>query len=217
MNPVTNEIKKTHNLVRFPLQGLDLSMLSSPIRIDPSDTSSPIYDIFAVVNHHGPFGTGIYMSHNPGHYTAYVDYGDALWYRKDDSRVSPVSSKRIISADAYMLLYKRRKAGEVPLPYLEPSPATISKFQAPLRVDHTNLSPETSWAKVNPLLGLRGSTALEKLAELEQLRENWKVERLERVKKMEQEEAVRAKQALAKEMIGEVVSDTPEVTWGDLL
>ena len=49
---------KLHQNVQFPLEGLDLAPFCQPVQ------GALLYDLFAVVNHHGGFGGG--------HYTAYA-------------------------------------------------------------------------------------------------------------------------------------------------
>jgi len=65
--------------------------------------SSCIYDLFGVVNHSG--------SVNFGHYTANCkNWKDGKWYNFNDSFVSEVSEKDIVSRSAYLLFYERKNA-----------------------------------------------------------------------------------------------------------
>jgi len=66
------------------------------------DDSKYIYDLFGVSNHSGGLGGG--------HYTAYVkNLKDNQWYDCNDSWCSPASEESIVSSEAYVLFYKRRK------------------------------------------------------------------------------------------------------------
>lgn len=57
-----------------------------------------------VVNH---FGSNFF-----GHYTAFCKVGDK-WFDFDDSTVSEIPVKNIVSKDAYTLIYVRCEPGEV--------------------------------------------------------------------------------------------------------
>ena len=60
-----------------------------------------VYDLYGVVNHHG--------SLYGGHYTAYcLNFLDHKWYEFNDSRVSKMSSKEVVSVYSYVLFYRRR-------------------------------------------------------------------------------------------------------------
>jgi len=80
---------------------LDLSQyVSSPQR------EAALYDVVAVANHHGAFGSG--------HYTAYCRISSATakaggeWHHFDDDRVKAISERHIISKDAYVIFLMRR-------------------------------------------------------------------------------------------------------------
>lgn len=89
-------------------------LLTCPLSLDLSGyVASPqrehsVYDIVAVANHIGPFGSG--------HYTAACqvsslgrEVGD--WYCFNDDRVKPISANRVVGKDAYVIFLVRR-AGE---------------------------------------------------------------------------------------------------------
>ena len=60
----------------------------------------PQYDLYAISNHSG--------SMYSGHYTAYCRHPyDHKWYDFNDSRVSCISSKSLVSTDAYVLFYEQ--------------------------------------------------------------------------------------------------------------
>jgi len=89
---------KLETLVRFPLEGLDLS----PFLVGPvTDGAPPIYDLYAVSNHSGSMGFG--------HYTAFAKNKQTnKWYRFNDSMVSEANPSEIVSREAYLLFYERR-------------------------------------------------------------------------------------------------------------
>ena len=58
-----------------------------------------IYDLYGVVNHYGSMGGG--------HYTAYCkNFMNQRWFEFDDSRVSEVDPKSVITEHAYVLFYR---------------------------------------------------------------------------------------------------------------
>ena len=60
-----------------------------------------IYELFAISNHYG--------SLLGGHYTAYCKNNQNEWYEFDDSQVSRISAKRIVTKAAYFLCYRKVK------------------------------------------------------------------------------------------------------------
>jgi ubiquitin carboxyl-terminal hydrolase 4/11/15 len=96
-------MRKLDMYVDFPLNGLD----SSKFYPDTNHCqSNVIYDLIAVSNHIG--------SAYGGHYTAYARQSvDEPWYLFNDSRVTRLSGNdRIVSRDAYILVYLRREKDE---------------------------------------------------------------------------------------------------------
>jgi len=67
-----------------------------------TDDYSPVYSLYAVVVHHDVMNTTI-----SGHYVCYVKDPQGKWHEMDDSKVKPVSLKKVLSKCAYMLLYAR--------------------------------------------------------------------------------------------------------------
>ena len=57
------------------------------------------YKLYGVVNHYG--------SQNFGHYTAFGELDSGQWAEFNDSSVSSLSKKDIVSEGAYILFYKR--------------------------------------------------------------------------------------------------------------
>jgi len=91
---------KIDRFIDFPINSLDMTSY----RLDQSN-SRCVYDLFAVVNHHG----GLYG----GHYTCYVrlDQGndEACWRSCDDETVREVPASEVVSKSAYVMFYRRRK------------------------------------------------------------------------------------------------------------
>ena len=81
-------------MVRFSAHGLDLSpyMTSRP-------ATTVLYDLFAVVNHHGTLSSG--------HYTNFAR-SDKTWYKFDDAWVTAVPEDHVLRSEAYLLFYIRR-------------------------------------------------------------------------------------------------------------
>ncbi|CAN6217980.1 unnamed protein product [Urochloa humidicola] len=67
-----------------------------------TDDYSPVYSLYAVVVHHDVMNTTL-----SGHYVCYVKDSQGKWHEMDDSKVKPVSLKKVLSKCAYMLLYAR--------------------------------------------------------------------------------------------------------------
>jgi ubiquitin carboxyl-terminal hydrolase 8 len=87
--------QKKQNLVSFPLIDLDLSPYVSGY--SPSKYK---YDLYGVCNHSGG-ALG-------GHYTAYVKVANGKWYHFNDTSVSEVHERVIVSTKAYCLFYRMR-------------------------------------------------------------------------------------------------------------
>ena len=85
---------KSTTFVEFPAHGLDVSPYMSD-----SSAPSTIYDLFAVVNHHGTLSSG--------HYTNFCRSG-SKWYKFDDAYVSQVDEDQVLRSEAYLLFYMRR-------------------------------------------------------------------------------------------------------------
>ena len=89
---------KNTSLIEFPLTGLDMKKYTLSTNGKPV-----IYDLYAVSNHYG--------SLNGGHYTAYCKNAvTQKWYEFDDTRVSQISEKDVVTNAAYLLFYQRRKS-----------------------------------------------------------------------------------------------------------
>ncbi|KAL0809448.1 hypothetical protein ABMA28_011626 [Loxostege sticticalis] len=80
-------------LVEFPLTGLDMSPYAA------TRGAQAVYNLYAVSNHSGTTYSG--------HYTAYCKHpytGD--WHEYNDSRVSPINQRNVVSCEAYVLFYE---------------------------------------------------------------------------------------------------------------
>ncbi|KAL5018581.1 hypothetical protein ScPMuIL_004303 [Solemya velum] len=104
---------KLNVLVNFPISGLNMSphilsrhSKSTENGIDPNKMAhlreeEMTFDLFAVCNHYGNM--------MGGHYTAYCKNPvDQRWYEFDDSKVTEIGEKEIITRSAYLLFYQRR-------------------------------------------------------------------------------------------------------------
>ncbi|ETL34277.1 hypothetical protein F441_13858 [Phytophthora nicotianae CJ01A1] len=109
--------QKLLKTVQFPLTGLNMRPFTS-VGIDeasdrkkrdsknaengrPDDPSEYVYDLVAVVNHHGE-------SVNGGHYTSFVRDEGQRWILFDDVEVKTVPADEVEASQAYLLYYTRR-------------------------------------------------------------------------------------------------------------
>ncbi|KAM3956206.1 ubiquitin carboxyl-terminal hydrolase 2 isoform 2-T2 [Aphomia sociella] len=79
--------------VEFPLNGLDMSPYAA------AQGTRCLYNLYAVSNHSGTTYSG--------HYTAYCKHpytGD--WHEYNDSRVTPINPRNVVSSEAYVLFYE---------------------------------------------------------------------------------------------------------------
>ncbi|XP_018565399.1 ubiquitin carboxyl-terminal hydrolase 2 isoform X2 [Anoplophora glabripennis] len=88
---------KLNVTVDFPIEGLDMSNYAA-------DNIAPCrYNLYAISNHSGTTYSG--------HYTAYCRHPYAgTWHEYNDSRVSPISPKSLVSGEAYVLFYEQEGA-----------------------------------------------------------------------------------------------------------
>ena len=92
--------RKIENFVEFPLEGLDLTDYL------PQKEEKSIYDLFAVANHVGGL--------HGGHYFAYCKNSiDNGWYEFNDSNVSKIEEKKVVSDNAYVLFYNKRRENKI--------------------------------------------------------------------------------------------------------
>ncbi|CAH0549356.1 unnamed protein product [Brassicogethes aeneus] len=80
--------------VDFPLEGLDMMNYAA-------DSVAPCrYNLYAISNHSGTTYSG--------HYTAYCRHPyNMQWHEYNDSRVSSISTRSIVSGEAYVLFYEQ--------------------------------------------------------------------------------------------------------------
>nr|CAI5844902.1 unnamed protein product [Callosobruchus analis] len=84
--------------VDFPLEGLDMSNYASD-----NNAAQCRYNLYAISNHSGTTYSG--------HYTAYCRHPyTGHWHEYNDSRVSSISSKSLVSGEAYVLFYEQETA-----------------------------------------------------------------------------------------------------------
>jgi ubiquitin C-terminal hydrolase len=87
---------KNSKLIDFPIQNLDMTPFCSY-----PDTTSVLYDLYAVCNHQG-------STPDSGHYYTTALAGNK-WVTLNDEQFSYVSGKeRIISNEAYITFWKRK-------------------------------------------------------------------------------------------------------------
>ena len=106
---------KLNNLVHYPLHGLDMRPFLSRGGGGGSDGGGggggggedDVYDLFAAVHHIGTMNGGHYVASCRVEKTNGDGTGD--WYNFNDSHVSKVDEKSIVSATGYILFYKRRE------------------------------------------------------------------------------------------------------------
>ena len=88
--------RKNQIMIDFPIENMDLSKY-----VVGYDTSTYIYDLYAVCNHSG--------SSLGGHYTAFVKNANGNWYHYNDTNVSLVSNvEQIKTPKAYCFFYRKR-------------------------------------------------------------------------------------------------------------
>lgn len=87
---------KINNLIKFPLENLDLTKISNDIKPIKNN-----YNLYATVNHTGSLGGGHYIAHCKG-------LLDGKWYYFNDDTVGYVNNpSEIIDSSAYILFYEQ--------------------------------------------------------------------------------------------------------------
>ena len=87
---------KNHILVNFPLDNLNLSKYVIGYNQD-----SFIYDLYGVCNHSG--------SVMGGHYTSFVKNANGKWYHYNDTNVTEVEERHIVTPKAYCFFYRKQQ------------------------------------------------------------------------------------------------------------
>jgi len=85
-------LNKNNKFIDFPLNKLNLCSYYQ------YGKTIPIYDCYGIINHSG----GV----NGGHYTAFCKTADNNWHLFNDTRVSEVSTEKVVTNQAYVLFYK---------------------------------------------------------------------------------------------------------------
>ncbi|RWS10968.1 Ubiquitin carboxyl-terminal hydrolase 20-like protein [Dinothrombium tinctorium] len=89
---------KISSHVTFPLEGLDMAQFMA--RGQGTNNQVTIYDLVAVICHHGTVASG--------HYTTYaLNTINETWYEFDDQYVTAVDPQQVMSCEAYVLFYRK--------------------------------------------------------------------------------------------------------------
>ena len=92
--------KKIETYIDFPIENLDLTPYL------PNKNEKYIYDLFAVANHVGGL--------HGGHYFAYCkNYIENDWYEFNDSNVDKIDKDKIVTENAYVLFYSRKRENKI--------------------------------------------------------------------------------------------------------
>ena len=92
--------KKIETYIDFPIDNLDLTPYL------PNKNEKYIYDLFAVANHVGGL--------HGGHYFAYCkNYIENEWYEFNDSNVDKIDKNKIVTENAYVLFYSRKRENKI--------------------------------------------------------------------------------------------------------
>lgn len=99
----TNAGHKVRGDILWDLDGLDFAPWAA-FRRDPltNDRDPPLYETYAVIEHHG--------SLHGGHYRMFGRMDATKWVEYDDSSFSEVSPDRVITADSYIALMIPKKS-----------------------------------------------------------------------------------------------------------
>lgn len=91
---------KNNDTIEYPLENLDISEWIDTLNRE--SISYPAYKLYAIINHIG--------NQSGGHYFSYCrDDLENKWFEYDDEKVKELSSNMLISPNAYMLFYARKK------------------------------------------------------------------------------------------------------------
>ncbi|GAM21320.1 hypothetical protein SAMD00019534_044950 [Acytostelium subglobosum LB1] len=86
--------------IDFPTEGLDLTEYAQD-KSQAATGAQPIYDLYAVSNHHG----GLLG----GHYTSFAyNELESKWFKFNDKYSEQVEVAKVVTSDAYLLFYRRR-------------------------------------------------------------------------------------------------------------
>jgi ubiquitin carboxyl-terminal hydrolase 4/11/15 len=113
--------RKLREHVHFPVEGLNFSQVIAPTSCNKNDSEgndqssqgeddSPesLYDLYAVVHHHGALSTGHYVA-------SLKSEVDGKWRLFNDAQIYDVSSGDVVDSSAYILFYVRRDVKDAKL------------------------------------------------------------------------------------------------------
>ena len=103
---------KLNGLVDFPVRNFDLSPWCCPDSPHVSGTK-PIYELYGVIYHKGSLSYGHYYSHI---------LSEGKWWCFDDTDVTEISEAQVVTAEAYVLLYRKADEAANHLPSVWPAP-----------------------------------------------------------------------------------------------
>jgi len=92
---VKSVTSKISNFVDFPVTKLNMNDYLGKDRC----RDDYVYDLYAVINHTG--------GGNSGHYTASVKHTSGQWYLFNDAETKLITTKEIVSTNAYLLFYRK--------------------------------------------------------------------------------------------------------------
>jgi len=136
--------KKKNTFVQFPTEAWNIKRhVKSPQR------EPPIYDLFAISNHHGGFGSGHYTAYAKGRNHGGRNGGDVTWHHFNDSQFNAIDDpSEVQTPDAYVLFYNKmttvRRNGDIKysrqsisLPHLWPHLQQMDAEEDEEEVDET--------------------------------------------------------------------------------
>jgi len=100
-------IEKLENFVKFPLKGLDIRDHTSFECPHPPEDC--IYDLYAAANHTGSLTMGHYLANSLVASKKASGSIEESWTQFNDELVKNITAETVVSANAYILFYKRRK------------------------------------------------------------------------------------------------------------
>ena len=136
--------QKLQTLVDFPLVNLDLKYFFVNGKKCNFIT---IYDLFGICNHYG--------SVINGHYNAFCKNSlTNKWYKYDDSIITEISEKELVSQYAYVLFYRRKDLGSKSIDLSDQNNKPFAdnetlknnyiKIEEEKRIDHNNIKMKSN-------------------------------------------------------------------------
>lgn len=90
-----SQLRKNNTIVQTPLTDVDFTKY-----VKGYNSSSYIYDLYGVCNHHG--GT------LGGHYTAYIKNANGKWYLFNDTIINEIPEIKVVTNNAYCFFYRKK-------------------------------------------------------------------------------------------------------------